>query len=352
MAVHVTTLFEKLGQATAKGLGVPNLGIALMPHPLEGRSPDEIRKQAEGAIDSIVEILTHVPAEFEGQEKLEEAKLIKIAGEDYADAYEQFNQLFLEKRWGDGLPLVPPTKEKVDWMLTGTDLSPEEVVVEVRPSGRPATVRQIAVNAVMAGAIPAYMPVIIAVLRAFDEIPWGWSSVETTSAVAPMIVINGPIAKQLDINSKSNAMGYGWRANTAIGRTIEMIFHCVGGAIPGFSDMSTLGHSHTITSLCFAENQDVLDDIGWPSYAEERGFDRKTSTVSVTICMAGYKIVMPYGQLGSPEDFMEGLVWTAAPINLAGWPNANNPHKELIPQMGTWVLTPENARCFGRAGWK
>ena len=348
MAVHVSTLFEKLGQTNAKGLGVPHMGMVVMPHPMEGRSPEEVRKQAEGAIDSIVGKLTRDSAALKAESAGTE--VIKIVGNDYTDACDQFNRLFLKRRWGDGLPLIPPTKEKVDWMLTGTDLPPDEVVVETQPSGRPATVRLIAINAVMAGAIPAYMPVIIAALRAFDEIPWGWGSVSTTSACAPMIVINGPVANQLDINSKSNALGYGWQANASIGRTIEMIFHCVGGAVPGVSDMSTLGHSHTFNSIVFAENQDVLDDIGWPNYAEEMGFDKKADTVHATIVPAGYIIVVPYGQLGSPEDFMESMVRSAAAVNMAGYARGLN--KEAGVQMSTWLFSPENARCFALAGWK
>jgi hypothetical protein len=350
MAVHVSTLFEKLGQTNAKGLGVPHMGMVVMPHPLEGRSIDEVRKQAEDAIETIIGKLTRDSSEL--KEEAAGAEVIKIVGNDYSDAYEQFNRLFLKKRWGDGLPLIPPTKEKVDWMLTGTDLSPDELVVkETQPSGKPATVRQVAINAVMAGAIPAYMPVLIAALRAFDEIPWGWGSVATTSACAPMIVINGPIAKQLDINSKSNALGYGWRANAGIGRTIEMIFHCIGGAIPGVSDMSTLGNTHTYTSIVFAENQDVLDDIGWPSFAEEMGYDKKANTVHATITMAGYKIVFPYGGiLDNPESFMDNMLWASAPVGGAGW--LRGPNKEMSAQMSTWVFTPENARCFALAGWK
>lgn len=348
MAVHVSTLFEKLGQTNAKGLGVPHMGMVVMPHPLEGRNLEDTRKQAEEAIDSIISCLTLDAAELEAEAA--GAEVIKVVGNDYADAYEKFNQLYLEKRWGDGLPLVPPTKEKVDWMLTGTDLDPDEVVVETHPSGRPATVRQIAINAVMAGAIPAYMPVIITALRAFDEIPWGWGGVSTTSACAPMIIINGPIAKQLDINGNNNSLGYGWRANAGIGRAIEMIFHCVGGAVPGLSDMSTMGSSHTYTSIVFAENQDVLDDIGWPNYAEEMGCDKSANTVHVTITMCGYSIMFPYGLMDNPEALIDDMVRSAAPVNQMGYPAGSN--KELASVLSTWLLTPENAKVFAKAGWK
>jgi hypothetical protein len=122
----------------------------------------------------------------------------------------------------DGLPLLPPTRERVDWMLMGTDRSPDEIAVHARPSGRAVTIEAIAISAVMAGLSPPIFPVIVATLKAWDETPW-LGSVTTTSPAAPLIVVNGPIVRQLDINSKSNAAGYGWRANATIGRTIELI---------------------------------------------------------------------------------------------------------------------------------
>lgn len=320
-----------------------NLGIVVTPHPLAGVTREEIRKRAEAAIYDMIKIWTHAPEAERVKEKPAIA-VIKVTGKDYADAFDKFNRLFLvENRWGDGLPLVPPTREYVDWMLTGTDRSPDEVIVETRPSGRAATVEAIAINAVMAGAIPAYMPLIIAALQAFDAIPWGWGSVTTTSSVAPFVVVNGPIAKQLDINSKTNAMGYGWRANASIGRTLELIFSTVGGAIPGFTDMSTLGCPSTFTSRVFAENEDVLEDLGWPTFAEERGFDKRANAVSVTVAPVGYRTWFHY-EPKTAEEFMENLIWAVAPLNFMG----GGPE---FRQLAVFVLNPEGAKILADSGW-
>ncbi|MCK4829204.1 hypothetical protein KA005_76480, partial [bacterium] len=258
------------------------------PHPTVGKSSEVLRKETEDALDDIIQGLTRV-SETAVKEREAEATTIDIKGTDYFDAFEKFNHYFLKERWGDGLPLFPPTREKVDWMLTGTDRALGEVVVKTRPSGRAATVEAIAINAVMAGAIPAYLPVIITALEAWDECAWGWGSVTTTSPAAPLVVVNGPIAKQLDINSKSNATGYGWRANTTIGRTIELVFNTIGGTVPGYTDMSIMGCSSTIISTVMAENEDVLHDIGWKTYAELQGFEKEANVLSIVPAFWGFK---------------------------------------------------------------
>lgn len=326
---------------------MPDLGIVVVPHPVAGISREELRKRAEGVIHDVVAILTGPSKEVREEEEGTAPKLIQISGNDYAEVYENFNRLFMEKRWGDGLPRVPPTQEKVDWMLTGTDLNPDEVIVQARPSGRAVTVRAVAVNAVMAGAIPPYMPVIIAALQAFNEVPWGWGSVTTTATAAPMIMINGPIAKQLDINSKSNALGHGWRANATIGRTIQAIFHTVGGAIPGITDMKQLGDPHTFTCRTFAENEDVLQALRWPTYAEDRGFSKEANTVSVTVIGAGYQIIMHF-EAKTAEGLMEMFVG-----NIRPWNNAPHisPDGKMIPPTIIFLLVPDSAKLFADAGW-
>lgn len=338
MAIHATSTFAALGRAELKAEGYPGNTLVTTPHPLAGIGKAAIRRQAENAVDQIIEILTQ---DQNVAEVTQEAvyNRIEITGRDHLDAYEQFNQLFLNNHWGDGLPLVPPTREKVDWMLAGLDLPPDEMIVTARPSGRVVTAEALAVCAVMAGALPAYMPVIAAALKAFDQIPWGWGSVTTTSSVAPVIIVNGPIAKQLDINAKNNAIGYGWRANATIGRAIEMVFHCVGQAIPGISDMSTLGLATTFTSTVFAEDIDVLDDLKWTTFAEDRGFDREANVVSVSVAMGGYKAIFHY-EAQNAEDGMQKILWSAKPLNF------------IFKQNAMFLLNPEFAKVFAKSGWK
>lgn len=341
--VHTSHSFEKLVRIEATASGMPNLGVWVTPHPVVGKSSEVLRKEAETAIDDIIRTLTQA-RQGVAQEEVK-AQTIEIKGIDYFDAFEKFNRYFLKERWGDGLPLVPPVRERVNWMLTGADRSPDEVVVIARPSGRAVTIEAVAVNAVMAGAIPVYMPVIITALEAWNECPFGWSSVTTTSPAAPLVVINGPIAKQLDINSKSNAAGYGWRANTTIGRTIELIFRTVGGAIPGFTDMSTLGDARTVTSMVLAENEDVLDDIGWRTYAELQGFSRNANILHIGPAFWGFEELWIKGD--SAEEFLRGLIWEVSPRAREALSNYG-----MDWGGGLWLLlVPEHAKILAKDGW-
>jgi len=321
---------------------MPNLVAWVTPHPVAGKSAEVLRKETEAVIDDVIRGLTR-STEKAVKEKEEEQvpKKIKITGKDYYDVFEKFNQYCLKERWGDGLPLLPPTEEKVDWMLTGTDRAPDEIVVNARPSGRAVTIEAIAINAVMAGAMPAYMPVIITALEAWDETPFGWGSVTTTSPAAPLVVVNGPIAKQLDINSKSNAAGYGWRANTTIGRTIELIFKTVGGAVPGITDMSIAGDARTVTSTVVAENEDVINDIGWQTYAESQGFPKETNVLTIGPAFWGFEQL--WIKADSAEELLRCLIWevsSRAREGIMGWGCG------LL-----LLLCPEHAQILAKGGF-
>jgi len=319
---------------------MPDMGVWVTPHPVVGKSSEVLKKEAQAAIEDIIRALTH-PRKESAKESSKETKTITIEGSDFFDIFEKFNHHCLKERWGDGLPLVPPTREKVNWMLTGTDRSSGDKVVMARPSGRVVTVEAVAINAVMAGALPAYMPVIIAALEAWDETPFGWGSVTTTSPAAPLVVVKGPIAKQLDINSKSNAAGYGWRANTTIGRTIELIFKTVGGAIPGITDMSIAGDARTITSTVVAENEDALEDMGWPTYSESQGFPKESNILTIGPAFWGFEEL--WIKADSAEEFLRCLIWevsTKVREGIMGWGGG------LL-----LLMSPEHAKILAREGW-
>ena len=339
-AVHASHSFEKLLRMEAKASGMPDLGVWVTPHPVAGKSGEALRQEADKAIDDIIRALTR-PREKKGKEVAKESNTITFEGTDFFETFERFNRHCLQERWGDGLPLVPLTREKVAWMLTGTDRSLKDKVVMARPSGRIVTVEAVAINAVMAGALPAYMPVIITALEAWDECPFGWGSVTTTSPAAPLVVVKGPIAKQLDINSKSNAAGYGWRGNTTIGRTIELIFKTVGGAIPGITDMSIAGDARTITSTVVAENEDVLNDIGWPSYAETLGLPKDANILTIGPAFWGFEEI--WIKADSPEELLRCLIWevsTKVREGIMGWGG------------GLFLLmSPEHAKMLAQGGW-
>ncbi len=180
--------------------------------------------------------------------------------------------------WTDGLPVVPPTPERVERMLSSTDRSSEELITVVPPKWGKATVEKIAINAVMAGCLPEYLPVILCAVEAMAAEEFNLHGVQaTTSHVSPMLVVNGPIRKELGINDGFNVFGQGWRANATIGRAIRLICTNVGGALPGELDRAAFGHVGKYT-CCIAENE---ENSPWEPLHIERGFDSKESTVTV-----------------------------------------------------------------------
>ena len=187
------------------------------------------------------------------------------------------NAFFEEKGWTDGLPIIPPTEERVEQMLAAVNRNPQDVIGVVPPRWAPATVEKIAINAVMAGCLPQYMPVLIAASEALADPRLNLYALQaTTGGPAIMLIVNGPIRKQLNINGGSNVLGEGWRANATIGRCIRLIQRNIGGSYPGTTCKATLGWPGKY-SLCIAENEEASP---WEPLHVERGFAADTSTVT------------------------------------------------------------------------
>lgn len=189
------------------------------------------------------------------------------------------NELFYKRGWTDGLPIVPPTIGKVEEMLRYTDRPRYEVVGELDPLKGQATVEKIAVNAVMAGCRPEYLPIVIAAVEAIAEPDFNLRGVQTTDEnVTPLLIINGPIARQLDVNSGFGALGPGWQANATIGRAIRLIMNNIGGGWPWAVSLAGIGQPGRYT-LCLAENE---QQNPWEPLHVELGYDKDVSVVTVT----------------------------------------------------------------------
>ena len=178
----------------------------------------------------------------------------------------------------DGLPVVPPTEERVARMLAGTSRQPGDVVADVPPNLAPATVEKVAINAVMAGCKPEYLPVVIAAVEAACTDAFNLHGVlATTYFVGPLVVVNGPVRHEIGLNCGRNVFGQGTRANATIGRALQLVVRNVGGGRPGEVDMSTLGQPGKF-GACIGE----LEELScWEPLHVERGFDRDQSTVTV-----------------------------------------------------------------------
>jgi hypothetical protein len=194
------------------------------------------------------------------------------------DSWEAVNDWFLQEKLSDGLPIVPPTPERVARMLNGTRRDTEEVVGLIPPKWARCSIEKIAINAVMAGCAPEYLPVLIAAVEAMCEARFNLYGVQaTTGYVGPALLLNGPIRKALDVNCGAGVFGPGFRSNATIGRAIRLILITVGGGYPGDTDRSTFGWPGKYT-MCFGENQEKSP---WEPYHVEFGFKPEESTVTV-----------------------------------------------------------------------
>lgn len=206
-----------------------------------------------------------------------EGSPIRARKVDIGDADDEMEFLF-DAGFTDGLPVVPPTPERVLRMLDGIDRDPQDVVACVPPNLADVTVEKIAINAVMAGCKPEYLPVVVAAIEAVCTDDFNIHGVmATTMGAAPVLVVNGPIRKRIGMNMGMGALGQGNRANATIGRAVRLVVRNVGGAVPGGTERSTLGSPLKFT-MCFAEWEERSP---WEPLHVERGFDPEDSVVTV-----------------------------------------------------------------------
>ena len=257
----------------------------------------------------------------------------KIEIPDEADAIE----LCYDRGWSDGLPLVPPTVERVLAMLEATTRAPDEVLGIMPPDRVECSVEKVAVNAVMAGCKPEYFPVVLAAVEAALVPEFGLHGVLcTTNAIAPVVMVNGPVAKRIGMNAKGNVFGQGNRANATIGRALQLVVRNVGGGRPGEMDRACFGTPGKY-SFCFAEDE---DDGVWESYAVEKGFAHGASTVTL---FTGDGVAPIIDQVArTPHE----LVRSYAPCLRAIY------HEGQVADVAAFlVIGPEHARVFYQAGW-
>jgi len=255
---------------------------------------------------------------------------------EVASAEDEFEAMF-DRGWTDGLPVVPPTESRVLRMLTGTTRAPDEIVAVVPPDLVDVTVEKIAINAVMAGCKPEYLPWVIAGVEAVCNDTFNIHGVlATTMPVGPVIICNGPGTRAIGMNSGMNVFGQGNRANLTIGRAIQLVIRNVGGGRPGEVDRATHGNPGKI-SFCFAEDE---GSSPWVSLAVSRGMDADVDAVTVFPGEGPRCVVDQLAR--DPDD----LVTTFA----ACLRTLHNP-KLILAFDAILVVGPEHARVFADAGW-
>lgn len=253
------------------------------------------------------------------------------------ETLEGVNAYFHREGMTDGLPIVPPTREAVDGMLGYTDLGPQDVIAVLPPFKGQATVEKIAVNAVMAGCLPQYFPVVLTAVAALAEEAYNlYGVLATTHPCSNLVMVNGPIAAELEINGGYNALGQGWRANASIGRAVRLVMINIAGARPGVLDRATQGTPAKF-AYCFAENEARNP---WEPFHVERGFDAQTSTVTV-LGAEGPHNINDHGSTSAEEI----LTTVAGTMAILGSNNAFGTGEPMV------ILGPEHAATIAADGF-
>lgn len=250
---------------------------------------------------------------------------------------EDEHEAAFEREWSDGLPVVPPTPLRVYRMLAGTTRDPAEILGAMPPDYQPCTVEKVAVNAVMAGCRPEYMPVLLAAVEAvLDDAFCLHGVIATTMFIGPIVIVNGPARRALGMNSGINALGQGNRANSTIGRALQLTIRNVGGGKPGGIDRATLGNPGKV-GFCFAEDE---EGSCWEPLSVERGVPPGKSAVTL---YAGYGVQGIVDQVSrTPESLTASF---AAGLNAMY-------HPKSFPGPDAFlVMAPDHQRVYREAGW-
>ncbi len=241
-----------------------------------------------------------------------------------------------DRGWSDGLPVVPPTEQRLYRMLQGTNRKPGEVLGEAPPDLATCTVEKVALNAVMAGCKPEYLPVVIAAVEAaLDPAFCMHGLLATTWFSGPMAIVNGPVRKAIGMNWQGNVLGQGNRTNATIGRALQLVIRNVGGGRPREADQSAFGHAGKFTN-CFAEDEDTP----WHTLAEDRGFGPDQSTVTLFSADGPQGVVDQTSR--APDDLVRTLADSLKTVHNTKLVNGS----DMV-----LVIGPEHGRVFDDAGW-
>jgi hypothetical protein len=278
-----------LGQAktTSSGLGYPNLALATVPGHVDVQTEEELRDNIlTVTVDQVVQNLTGDVASVTTAKDPSPDEIV------FTGSFEDVNRLFLENGWSDGLPIVPPTKDKIAAFLAFTDKSADHVIGKLLPDNRLATVWNVAVNGVMAGCRPEYMPILLALAEAMADPQYGVEHSGNTPGAETLIVLDGPLVRELDFNYEQGALRDGFQANTSIGRFWRLYLRNVAGFLLHQNDKGTFGGTWRVV---LAENEASLAKMNWPSIAVEAGIPKDQSAVTISRFTGGNVIVSVFG---------------------------------------------------------
>jgi hypothetical protein len=323
-----TDSFLPLARAVARQEGLESMAVVTIAHPVGGVEPEQLDERLAAAVDQVAQALLSSPEEVQ-----------TVSAPEVHDApgdVLEFLAFAEERRWSDGLPLVPPTEELVARAVAATGRQAEEVLGLVPPSNRGATVGAVAANAVMAGCPPELMPVVVAAVQAALTPRFNLQALTTTThPVTPLVVVHGPVVEQLGFNSGPNVFGQGNRANAGVGRALRLVMQNIGEARPGETDRATHG-TPAKYGYCIAEDAAASP---FSTFHEDRGGG---PAGAVTV----------FGGEGPHNVNDHGSTDAAGMLNTIAGTLANIGHNNfyLRGQM-LLVLGPEHAELLAREGY-
>ncbi|MCL2670011.1 MAG: hypothetical protein FWE89_04935 [Syntrophaceae bacterium] len=289
--------FLAQGRLSAAGLGLPNLPFTAHPGHVNVTSAEDLQRNAAGImLDEVIKGLTVQPPEGK---PLAEPDLRDIV---FKGSFEEVNTFFYKREWSEGLPIVPPTLEKVERFLAFTERPADAVLGHLLPDNREATIWNIAVNGVMAGCRPEYMPVLVAIVEALCDPAFGQEHLGHTPGTETLIILNGGIIKELGFNCTQGVLRPGFQANTSIGRFWRLYLRNVAGFLPHKTDKGCYGGNFRIV---LAENEDAIAGAGWDPLSVDLGFKAGDNVVTITSCTEATQAI----EVGAPtaEEILKNI---------------------------------------------
>ncbi|SUZ80358.1 uncharacterized protein METZ01_LOCUS33212 [marine metagenome] len=353
--------FARAWESCVDGWGQPSVAYVTIPHATTGQQAEFIHKMVDEQIDDIIRGLTVIPASSGTSRRAKNSskatETFTIEMDESPEGLDAVNRFLAERDWSDGIPAIPPTPAAVERILKGTKRAPQDMLMVMEPGFGLATVEKIAINAVMAGCRPEQFPVLLAAIDCLAQPEMNHRDMQVSGHTeAPIILVNGPIAKKAGINFGTTAMGPGVinSANTAIGRALRLCLINIGYCNAGAGDPNFIGLP-TKFGMCIAENEEASP---WQPYHMDRGFKRNESAVTVVTVTGPTTIIDPRSK--NHEDTLNNIAsmmfyphaggggW------LRGWQSAQVGHtNKRVPYQGPYhpiLLSPSRAVIMAEAG--
>jgi hypothetical protein len=335
----VTTPFREQARVVSAGVGLPSLPIAEYPGVPMTDGPEAVRAKVDALLPAVI-------AGLAGATESARAATVEPGPRDivHRGTLDEIHEHFQRHLWSDGLPIVPPTLARVERFLAHTRRKPDEILGQLLPENRAATVWSVAVNGVMAGCRPEYMAVLVAIVEAIADPVFRVEDAGSTPGWEPLVIVSGPIARALDLNHGQGVMRVGRQANSSLGRFLRLYLRNVAGLRipPGAGDKGSIAGSFNVA---LAEDEDAATALGWPTFGMDQGFARGDSLVTVQSVVSITPPIYSAGTTAREHARILAEVFGGA---CAYWSSIGMKYARWQPLL---VLGPSIASVIAHDGW-